>query len=211
MTPKSKIMKYFTLSLLALALIACNNSKPETEQNQPMNSENEASEETAEHFIYVKVETSMGDFTLELDSGRAPVTVNNFLTYVDDGFYDGTIFHRVISNFMIQGGGFTPEGQQKPTKDPIMLESKTGLKNDVGTVAMARTNAPNSATAQFFVNVTDNDFLNYTPGNPGYAVFGKVASGMETVNSIRSVETGTFQQMGDWPVEPVIIKSIKRE
>ncbi|MFN2423355.1 MAG: peptidylprolyl isomerase [Cryomorphaceae bacterium] len=204
-------MKYLILPFLALALVACDNSKPETEQNEPMSSENETPEETAENFIYVNVETSMGDFTLELDSGRAPITVNNFLTYVDSGHYDGTIFHRVISNFMVQGGGFTPDGQQKPTNDPIMLESKTGLKNDVGTVAMARTNAPNSATAQFFINVKDNDFLNYTPGNPGYAVFGKVASGMETVNAIRNVETGTFQQMGDWPLEPVVIKSIKRE
>jgi len=204
-------MKYLILPFLALALVACDNSKPETEQNEPMSSENETPEEPAENFIYVNVETSMGDFTLELDSGRAPVTVANFLTYVDNGHYDGTIFHRVISNFMVQGGGFTPDGQQKPTNDPIMLESKTGLKNDVGTVAMARTNAPNSATAQFFINVKDNDFLNYTPGNPGYAVFGKVASGMETVNAIRNVETGTFQQMGDWPLEPVVIKSIKRQ
>ena len=206
-------MKYLTLPFLALALIACENDKPSNEQNEAMNNENETEnpEATTDHFIYVNVETSQGDFVLELDSGRAPVTVNNFLTYVDEGFYDGTIFHRVIDNFMIQGGGFTADGQQKPTNDPIMLESQTGLKNNVGTVAMARTNAPNSATAQFFINVKDNDFLNYTPGNPGYAVFGKVASGMETVNAIRGVETGTFQQMGDWPVEPVIIKSIKRE
>ena len=206
-------MKYLTLPFLALALIACENDKPSNEQNEAMTNENETEnpEATTDHFIYVNVETSEGDFVLELDSGRAPVTVNNFLTYVDEGFYDGTIFHRVIDNFMIQGGGFTADGQQKPTNDPIMLESQTGLKNNVGTVAMARTNAPNSATAQFFINVKDNDFLNYTPGNPGYAVFGKVASGMETVNAIRGVETGTFQQMGDWPVEPVIIKSIKRE
>lgn len=206
-------MKYLTLPFLALALIACENDKPSNEQNEAMTNENETEnpEATTDHFIYVNVETSQGDFVLELDSGRAPVTVNNFLTYVDEGFYDGTIFHRVIDNFMIQGGGFTADGQQKPTNDPIMLESQTGLKNNVGTVAMARTNAPNSATAQFFINVKDNDFLNYTPGNPGYAVFGKVASGMETVNAIRGVETGTFQQMGDWPVEPVIIKSIKRE
>lgn len=206
-------MKYLILPFLALSLIACENEKPKAEQNTTMNSENESpeQEESVEHFVYVNVETSMGDFTLELDSGRAPVTVNNFLAYVDAGFYDGTIFHRVIDNFMVQGGGFTPDGQQKPTNDPIMLESQTGLKNNVGTVAMARTNAPNSATAQFFINVKDNDFLNYTPGNPGYAVFGKVASGMETVNSIRNVETGTFQRMGDWPLEPVIIKSIKRD
>jgi len=206
-------MKYLTLPFLALALIACENDKPSNEQNEAMTNENETEnpEATTDHFIYVNVETSQGDFVLELDSGRAPVTVNNFLTYVDEGFYDGTIFHRVIDNFMIQGGGFTADGQQKPTNDPIMLESQTGLKNNVGTVAMARTNAPNSATAQFFINVKDNDFLNYTPGNPGYAVFGKVASGMETVNAIRGVETGTFQQMGDWPMEPVIIKSIKRE
>lgn len=160
--------------------------------------------------VLVTIETSKGDISLELDSTRAPQTVNNFLSYVDKGFYDGTIFHRVISNFMIQGGGFTPDGTQKPTGDPIFLESQNGLKNDVGTIAMARTNAPNSATCQFFINVKDNDFLNYAPGNPGYAVFGKVVAGMDVVSQIKGVETGKYKGMGDWPVEPVVIKSVKR-
>ncbi len=174
-------------------------------------SKTEATEQQAATYVYVVMKTSMGDITLELDSTNAPQTVNNFLSYVDDEFYDGTIFHRVIDGFMVQGGGFTPDGNQKSTKDPIFLESKNGLTNDTGTIAMARTNAPNSATAQFFINLKDNDFLNYAPSNPGYAVFGKVASGMDVVNSIRQVKTGVFQQYRDWPVEPVTILSIRRE
>ncbi len=160
---------------------------------------------------YVTIETSKGNISLELDPNKAPITVENFLNYVDQGFYDGTIFHRVISNFMIQGGGMTPDGERKETDAPIILESDNGLSNDVGTVAMARTNAPNSATAQFFINVTDNHFLNYSPNNPGYAVFGRVTSGMEVVNEIRQVETGVFQGMRDWPVETVEILSVKRD
>ncbi len=160
---------------------------------------------------YVTIETSMGNISLELDPNAAPITVENFLSYVDQGFYDGTIFHRVISNFMIQGGGMTPDGGRKETSAPIILESDNGLSNSQGTIAMARTNAPNSATAQFFINVTDNDFLNFAPNNPGYAVFGKVVSGMDVVNEIRQVETGVFQGMRDWPVETVEIISVKRD
>jgi cyclophilin family peptidyl-prolyl cis-trans isomerase len=180
------------------------NTEITTEQKEPM-AENQKPME------YVVMETSSGAVTIELDPNSAPETVANFLRYVDAKAYDGTIFHRVISNFMIQGGGFTPDGNQKPTEAPIMLESQNGLKNDIGTIAMARTNAPNSATSQFFINVSKNDFLNYSPGNPGYAVFGKVTSGMEVVNQIRQVQTGTRNGMGDWPKEDVVIKTIRRE
>lgn len=160
---------------------------------------------------YVIMETNLGTITLELDPNKAPVTVENFLNYVDEEFYNGTVFHRVIDGFMIQGGGFTEDGSRKETHAPIVLESQNGLSNSVGTIAMARTNAPNSATSQFFINVKDNDFLNYTPGNPGYAVFGRVTSGMEVVNEIRQVQTGVKNGMRDWPVEQVVIEKVYRE
>ncbi len=205
-----------------LILMGCNAPTPEQELNadQPETqtrvdqTTTELEEEMApdlKKMEYVVIETSEGDITVELDVNSAPVTVKNFLTYVDDGHYDGTVFHRVISNFMIQGGGFSKDGTQKSTKDPIMLESQNGLKNNIGTLAMARTNAPNSATAQFFINVAQNDFLNYSGGNPGYAVFGKVTSGMDVVNAIRQKSTGTKNGMSDWPKEDVTIKTIRRE
>ena len=199
----------------ALLLFGCGTSEAPTNENE-INTEitTEQKEPMAKNqkpMEYVVMETSSGAVTIELDPNSAPETVANFLRYVDAKAYDGTIFHRVISNFMIQGGGFTPDGNQKPTEAPIMLESQNGLKNDIGTIAMARTNAPNSATSQFFINVSKNDFLNYSPGNPGYAVFGKVTSGMEVVNQIRQVQTGTRNGMGDWPKEDVVIKTIRRE
>jgi peptidyl-prolyl cis-trans isomerase A (cyclophilin A) len=139
----------------------------------------------------VKFQTSLGDFTVEVYPDKAPKTVENFLQYVKDKQYNGTIFHRVIGNFMVQGGGFTPDMNQKPTREPIPLEAKNGLKNDRGTIAMARTGNPNSATAQFFVNVVDNNGLNApSPDGYGYAVFGKVIAGMETIDKIRAVPTG---------------------
>jgi peptidyl-prolyl cis-trans isomerase A (cyclophilin A) len=139
----------------------------------------------------VKFQTSLGDFTVEVYPDKAPKTVENFLQYVKDKQYNGTIFHRVIGNFMVQGGGFTPDMNQKPTREPIPLEAKNGLKNDRGTIAMARTGNPNSATAQFFVNVVNNDGLNApSPDGHGYAVFGKVIAGMETIDKIRAVPTG---------------------
>lgn len=187
-----------------------NNETLMAENNQPTEQEAPATAKQQDE-IYVVMETSLGDVTIALDRAKAPLTVANFLSYVDDDFYSGTIFHRVIANFMIQGGGFTPEGVQKPTKDPIILESANGLKNEVGTIAMARTNAPNSATCQFFINVVNNTFLDYTPSNPGYAVFGRVTAGMEVVNQIRQVPTGRFSNgMGDWPTETVLIKRIYR-
>ena len=152
----------------------------------------------------VKFQTSLGDFTVEVYADKAPKTVENFLQYVKDKQYDGTIFHRVIGNFMVQGGGMTPDLKEKPTRAPIPLEAKNGLKNDRGTIAMARTGNPNSATAQFYINVVNNDGLNApSPDGYGYAVFGKVVSGMETVDKIRAVPTGRQ----DVPNTPVLINS----
>ena len=156
----------------------------------------------------VKLETSMGDIVIELNEEAAAVTVKNFLRYVEEGFYDGTIFHRVIPNFMIQGGGFTADMRRKQTLEPIINEAANGLKNDRGTITMARTNDPDSATSQFFINHKDNDFLNYAQGrNPGYAVFGKVVEGMNVVDAIAAVGTTMRRGMQDVPVEPVVIKS----
>lgn len=158
----------------------------------------------------VKLETSMGDIVIELNEAAAPVTVKNFLGYVEDGFFDGTIFHRVINGFMIQGGGFTADMRQKQTRSPIVNEAKNGLKNDRGTIAMARTNDPDSATSQFFINHKNNDFLNYVEGrNPGYAVFGKTVEGMDVVDKIAAVKTTVSSGMRDVPAETVLIKSAK--
>ena len=156
----------------------------------------------------VRLSTTMGDIVVQVDANRAPKTVANFLQYVRDGHYNGTIFHRVISNFMIQGGGMTPNMGEKPTRAPIPLESRNGLSNQRGTIAMARTMNPNSATAQFFINVKDNDFLdaaNAQDGN-GYAVFGKVVQGMDVVEKIRKVRTTQRGMHGDVPTEPIVIK-----
>ena len=154
----------------------------------------------------VKIETSQGDIVVELDEKAAPVTTKNFLKYVEADFYNDTIFHRVIAGFMIQGGGFTADMLQKQTHPPIVNEADNNLKNDRGTIAMARTNDPDSATAQFFINHKNNDFLNYTgPRNPGYAVFGKTVEGMNIVDVIASTKT----KPGDVPAETILIKSIK--
>ena len=156
----------------------------------------------------VKLETSMGDIVLDLDSEKAPKTVANFLSYVDAGHYDGTIFHRVIDGFMIQGGGFDAEMQEKSTAAPIENEADNGLANDPYTIAMARTMDPHSATAQFFINVKKNDFLNHSAKNDagwGYAVFGKVVKGHGVVNKIKAVDTGRHGMHDDVPKEPVVI------
>ena len=160
----------------------------------------------------VDVRTSMGNIRLELYPAKAPKSVENFLQYVRDGHYNGTIFHRVIPGFMVQGGGMTPNMSQKSTRAPIPIESKNGLKNEVGTLAMARTNDPNSATSQFFINVVDNTNLNHFSKDNGqtwgYAVFGKVVSGMEVVDAIKAVERGAKGPLpSDVPVSPVIILS----
>ncbi len=156
----------------------------------------------------VTLETSMGNIVLELYPDKAPKTVENFIAYVKDGHYDGVIFHRVIPNFMIQGGGMTEDMQEKPTRAPIENEANNGLKNDEGTIAMARTSDPHSATAQFFINVKNNDFLNFsapTPQGWGYAVFGKVVEGMDVVHKIEKVQTGNRAGHQDVPLDPVII------
>ncbi len=154
------------------------------------------------------IETSKGTIEIALDRKNSPITVENFVTYANEGFYDGTIFHRVIPGFMVQGGGMTPDGAEKEVHAPIKLESKNGLKNTRGTIAMARTMVPDSATSQFFISTADNPFLDYAPGNDGYAVFGKVVSGMDVVESLESVETATNGMHGDWPVEDVVITRI---
>jgi len=158
----------------------------------------------------VKLETSMGNIVIELNEQAAPVTVKNFLGYVEGGFFDGTIFHRVIPGFMIQGGGFTAEMERKETREAIVNEADNGLKNERGTIAMARGGDPDSATCQFFINHRDNGPLNYVENiNPGYAVFGKVIEGMDVVDAIASVVTTTRMGYNDVPVEPVVIKSAR--
>jgi len=157
----------------------------------------------------VKLHTNHGVITLELDEKRAPDTVANFLQYVKSGFFDNTVFHRVIDGFMIQGGGFEPGMKQKPTKAPIKNEATNGLKNDQYTVAMARTSDPHSATAQFFINVGDNAFLNHTAQSPqgwGYAVFGKVVEGKDVVDKIKKVKTGSRGMHQDVPADDVVIE-----
>jgi len=156
----------------------------------------------------VDMRTSAGTIRLELYPAKAPKTVENFLKYVRDGHYNGTIFHRVILGFMVQGGGMTPSMAQKPTRPPIPIESKNGLKNEVGTLAMARTADPNSASAQFFINVKDNSFLDY-PGSDGhgYTVFGKVVNGMDVVNKIVAVPTGNQGMHQNVPLKPIVIES----
>ncbi|MBF0658557.1 peptidyl-prolyl cis-trans isomerase [Psychrobacter sp. SCQQ22] len=158
----------------------------------------------------VELDTSMGAIVIELNEEKAPKTVENFLNYVKSGQYDGTIFHRIIDGFMIQGGGMDAEMNEKPTNAPVENEADNGLKNDKGTIAMARTQDPHSATSQFFVNVKDNDFLNHTGKNMqgwGYTVFGKVTSGMDVIEKMRGVPTGRFGMHADVPKEPVVINS----
>jgi peptidyl-prolyl cis-trans isomerase B (cyclophilin B) len=162
----------------------------------------------------VIIKTSMGDIKVELFEEEAPETVKNFLQYVDDGHYDNTIFHRVIDNFMIQGGGFDTDFNQKDTREPITNEADNRLSNDAGTLAMARTMDVHSATNQFFINVNDNDFLNYRDSSArgfGYCVFGKVVDGMDVVNKIKVVETGSHGPHDDVPIEQVVIQQIVRD
>jgi peptidyl-prolyl cis-trans isomerase A (cyclophilin A) len=158
----------------------------------------------------VVMKTSMGEVRIRLFRDKAPISVENFLGYVNKQFYDGTVFHRIIPTFMVQGGGFTADLTKKPTGAPIKLESQNGLKNTRGTVAMARTGDPNSATSQFFINVVDNPMLDYPkPDGNGYAVFGEVVSGMDVVDKIKGVATGTKAGMQDVPLQAVVIESIR--
>ncbi|MBH1986936.1 MAG: peptidyl-prolyl cis-trans isomerase [Burkholderiales bacterium] len=161
----------------------------------------------------IRIKTSEGDIVVQLDAAKAPKTVANFVEYVKSGHYNGTVFHRVIDGFMIQGGGMTPDLKEKSTRAPIPLESRNGLSNTRGTIAMARTSVPDSATAQFFINVKDNGFLDASrsPDGNGYAVFGKVIEGLDVVDKIRKVPTTTRPPHGDVPLQPVIIKQASIE
>jgi peptidyl-prolyl cis-trans isomerase A (cyclophilin A) len=210
--------------MIGLALLgACSAEKTEkAEKAEPAPAA--TAEASAEAAPKVRMKTNKGDIVIELNAGKAPITVKNFLKYVGDKHYDGTVFHRVIDGFMIQGGGFALDSGslvEKKSGEGIKNESQNGLKNDKGTIAMARTNDPDSATAQFFINVSDNAMLNF-PSNNGYAVFGKVVEGMDVVEKIKAVETGTKQlsmrhpatgetiqsAAADVPVEPVVIESV---
>lgn len=195
-------MKKFTYLLLALVLGACG--------DQGQSADTPAVAENPK----VLMQTSMGDIVIELYPQKAPKTVANFLQYVDEGFYNGTIFHRVINGFMIQGGGFTEEMAQKETHPPVMNEADNGLRNTVGTLAMARTMDPHSATAQFFINVNNNtslDFREKTPRAWGYAVFGRVVEGMGVVEAIKGVSTGSRGMHSDVPTTNIIIKKASRQ
>ena len=158
----------------------------------------------------LEFKTSKGTFTVQLFDKQAPITVENFLRYADEGFFEGTVFHRVIPGFMIQGGGLTADMNNKKGHEPIKNEATNGLKNKRGTLSMARTNDINSATSQFFVNVADNDFLDNKPGSYGYAVFGRIDSGMDVIDAIAAVKTGNRGGHQDVPVEPIVIESVMR-
>ena len=209
-------MKNTLMMIVMLTLFVsegCTQNK-KTDQNE--NESNSATEKVdkmsktpqKENGYVVVLETSLGSIEIELNKEKAPITVENFLNYVTTGAYDKTVFHRVIDRFMIQGGGFTTDGKKKSTNPPIKLESNNGLLNEVGTIAMARTNIPDSATNQFFINLKDNSFLNYSPTSPGYAVFGKVVKGMDIINNIKRVKTSVKNGMKDWPVDDVLIKKV---
>lgn len=190
----------------ALALCATTLAALATAQTAPA----PAAAKAAAKPVIVTLDTTAGPIVLELDATAAPRTVANFTQYVKDGFYAGTIFHRVIPGFMVQGGGFTQSLLQKPTRAPIPIESNNGLKNVRGTIAMARTSDPNSATAQFFINVVDNPMLDYPGGDGnGYTVFGKVVDGLDAVETIRTGQTGVRSGMPDVPITPVVIKKAR--
>jgi peptidyl-prolyl cis-trans isomerase B (cyclophilin B) len=208
-------MKAFPRLLLASVILALPFSQLFAETKSTDTSNQGGAAMQAENMPRVRLVTNLGDIVLELDQAKAPKTVENFLSYVKEGFYKGTIFHRVIDGFMIQGGGFTQNYQRKATHPPIENEANNGLKNDRGTIAMARTSDPNSATSQFFINVVNNDFLNYrssTPNGWGYAVFGKVVEGMDVVDAIRRTPTGSGGPFPkDVPQKPIIIQSASIE
>jgi peptidyl-prolyl cis-trans isomerase A (cyclophilin A) len=194
---KMKFINFLLIIVLSLFLLVPGSASAEEETGNPM----------------VEVRTNLGDFILELYPEKAPKSVENFLNYVDKKFYDGTTFHRVIPDFMVQGGGFTPDMMKKAAGAPIANEAANGLKNLKGTIAMARTSEINSATCQFFINVKDNPGLDHkgeTPDKFGYAVFGKVIDGMDTIEKIRNVKTTTKGAYADVPVKNVIIKSMRR-
>lgn len=203
--------KILLIPLLTVLIAGCATSQVVTPE--PQNEvNNKLTEEKQMETKVILIKTSLGDIKAELYPDKAPVTVENFIQYVDDGFYNGTIFHRVMPGFMVQGGGFTEDRVQKETNDAIKIESDNGLKNDRGTLAMARTRIPDSATSQFFVNLVDNDFLNYRSPDEdgyGYTVFGKVIEGMDVVDQIAKVQTGSNGMHQDWPVENVVIEKVE--
>ena len=193
------------MQMLALALVLAQAAAPPAQEPAPKAA-------PSGPFVALDVaqgRTSFGTITVALDAEKAPVTVKNFLSYVRSGHYDGTVFHRVMGNFTIQGGGFTPELEEKPTQAPIRNEARNGLRNSRGTVAMARTTDPNSATSQFFINVVDNGMLDAKTASDGYAVFGEVISGMDVVDKIKAAPTGQKAGMGDVPTTPVVIESVR--
>ncbi len=212
----NKVFPVIMLIMLVMLIWGCEQKEPkqsEQKQNEQkivdqQGSENKKSDTQGGNPMVI-MSTSMGDIKIELYRDKAPITVENFLAYVNEKYYDGTIFHRVIPGFMIQGGGFTPDMQQKATKPPIKNEASNGLKNDTGTIAMARTSVVDSATSQFFINLTDNDFLNHGNREFGYAVFGKVVEGMDVLNKIAGVKTGNQGMHRDVPLEPVVVESIR--
>lgn len=223
-----KISAAILMLVMACVLVGCDgkesNEAPKSQENKsaspqtteesiiPENFKDQTISNKIEQTIkpVVIIKTSMGDITVELDSKSSPITVANFLNYVKSGFYDGTIFHRVIKNFMIQGGGFTAEMEKKTTNAPIKNEANNGLGNYRGTIAMARTPDPDSATSQFFINHRDNNFsLDYSEKNAGYAVFGKVVEGMDVVDKIANVQTGSKMRLRDVPVETVSIITVE--
>jgi len=199
---------------MLMAVVSCDE---ETEKKESENkTENKTidvtkGEDVKTSLERVRFETSLGNFDVELDEKNAPITVKNFLTYVDEKFYEGTIFHRVINDFMIQGGGFTKDMAEKTTHSPIKNEATNGLRNDQYTIAMARTNVVDSASSQFFINVKDNSFLNYVnSAQYGYAVFGKVVSGTDVVDKIKAVSTTVKNGYSDVPATPVVIQKVVR-
>jgi peptidyl-prolyl cis-trans isomerase A (cyclophilin A) len=194
------VLRTIAAGIALLALAACSATE-----------EPPAPEAAAGGKTMVTMKTSLGDVQIELDADKAPITVENFLAYVDDGFYNGTVFHRVIPNFMVQGGGFDESMSQKPTRPPIENEAQNGLLNQTGTLAMARTSDPKSATAQFFINLVDNDFLNHGSRDFGYAVFARVVGGMDVVQQIAGVPTGNRGGHQNVPLDPVSIVSITRD
>jgi len=207
-TQNANLSQKKSLEKVAKENMSKKEQKQETQSSQNNNQEKKEINKSNNNMNTVILKTNKGDIKIKLNSEKAPISVENFKAYVSDGFYDGTIFHRVIPDFMIQGGGFEKDGTQKETKDPIKNEATNGLKNDRGTIAMARTMVTDSATSQFFINLKDNDFLNYKdPANYGYAVFGEVIEGMDVVDLIAQVKTESKGGHGDWPTEDIIIES----
>jgi cyclophilin family peptidyl-prolyl cis-trans isomerase len=204
---KKILYSFVIVSVLAAISLQSGCDKQTAKSTKPVQKDEKIMTTQDKAVTKVRIETSKGDIIVELNEQKAPVTCKNFLSYVEDKFYDGTIFHRVIKGFMVQGGGMTADLRQKSVKPSIVNEAKNGLKNDRGTIAMARTPDPDSATSQFFINHGDNEFLNYGVRDEGYAVFGKVVEGMDVVDAIAAVQT----RPGDVPAETVLIKSIRVE